>query len=82
MAGNDFTMTVGEFVELEDTNSKVFVVNTAHIVVIAKVLNSWQVRLTDGTVITLGQDLAYKFMHRLTGMPVQGAPPGPHATTE
>lgn len=69
MVSNDFTMAVGEFVELTDTRSKVFVVNTAQIIVIAENGESWQVRLSDGTVIELEKQIAHRFMDRLTGMP-------------
>lgn len=68
MPGSDFTMTVGEFVQLTDTDLKVFVVNTAQITVIAQEGSTWRVRLTDGTDFHLDERVAHAFMDRLTGM--------------
>lgn len=69
MTSGDFTMAVGEFVQLEDKNSKVFVVNTAQITVIAQEESTWTVRLTNGTEIELDGPVAHRFMDRLIGMP-------------
>ena len=69
MSENDFTMTVGEFVELTDKDLRVFVVNTAQITVIAQEGSTWRVRLIDGTNFLLEGRVAHAFMDRLTGMP-------------
>ena len=69
MPESDFTMTVGEFVQLTDKDSKLFVINTAQITVIAQEGSTWRVRLIDGTNFHLEERVAHAFMDRLTGMP-------------
>lgn len=70
MSGKDFAMTVGDFVQLEDINGEVCVINTAQISIIHKHDESWQVRLMDGHDVGLSEHVAKAFMCRLAGMPV------------
>lgn len=72
MPGNDFTMKVGEFVKLEDIAGSVCVVNTAQISLIQQRDGAWQVRLIDGTHVSLSEHVASAFMNRLAGMPLGG----------